>query len=57
LKYLDPGFRRDDESFGISTYYEIIKFDGSVKSRKSRRSRAGGSPEFLDLTGFPLSLE
>jgi hypothetical protein len=57
LKYLDPGFRRDDEFFGISTYYEIIKFDGSVKSRKSRRSRAGGSPEFLDLTGFPLSWE
>jgi hypothetical protein len=31
--------------------------DGLAKSQKSRRSRAGGSPELLDLTGFPLSRE
>jgi hypothetical protein len=27
----------------------------SQKSQESRRSRGGGSPELLDLTGFPLS--
>jgi hypothetical protein len=34
-----------------------LKFDDFVKSQKSRRSREGGSPEPLDLTGFPLSRE
>jgi hypothetical protein len=33
------------------------KDDGLVKSQKIRRSRAGGSPELFDLTGFPLSRE
>jgi hypothetical protein len=27
--------------------------DGLAKSQKSRRSRAGESPELLDLTGIP----
>jgi hypothetical protein len=31
--------------------------DGLAKSQKSCRSRAGESPELLDLTGFPLSRE
>jgi hypothetical protein len=35
--------------------YWIINDDDPVKSQKSRRSRAGGSPELLDLPGFPLS--
>ena len=35
----------------------IINLDGLVKSQKSCRSRGGGSPELLDLTGFPLSRE
>jgi hypothetical protein len=39
------------------TFYEIIKLDELVKSRKSRHSRVGGSPELFDLTGFPLSRE
>jgi hypothetical protein len=35
----------------------IPNFDDLVKSQKGRHSRAGGSPELLDLTGFPLSRE
>jgi hypothetical protein len=31
--------------------------DNLVKIQKRRRSRGGGSPELLDLTGFPLSRE
>jgi hypothetical protein len=31
--------------------------DDLVKNRKSSRSRAGGSPELLDLNGFPLPRE
>ena len=33
------------------------KVDDLVKSQQRRRSRVGGSPELLDLTGFPLSRE
>jgi len=36
---------------------ELPKIDEFVKSQKSRRSREGGSPKLLDLTGFPLSRE
>jgi len=28
-----------------------------VRSQKGRRSRASGSPELVDLTGFPLARE
>jgi hypothetical protein len=38
-------------------FLDIFKLDDLVKSQKSRRSRGGGSPELLDLTGFPLSRE
>jgi len=32
-------------------------FDDRVKSKKGRRSRGGGNPALLDLTGFPLPRE
>jgi hypothetical protein len=34
-----------------------INFGDFVENQKSRRSRGGGSPELLDLPGFPLSRE
>ena len=36
---------------------DLVRIDDLVKSQKSRHSRGGGSPEMLDLTGFPLSRE
>jgi hypothetical protein len=33
------------------------KFDGIVKSFQSRHSREGGSPELLEIPGFPFSRE
>jgi hypothetical protein len=41
----------------LTESYERLKADELVKSQKSRRSRGGGSPELLDLAGFPLSRE
>lgn len=35
-------------------HFDYNKFDGPIKSHEGRRSRAGGSPELLDVTGFPL---
>jgi hypothetical protein len=32
-----------------------LKIDVLVKSQKTGRSRGCGSPELMDLTGFPLS--
>jgi hypothetical protein len=34
-----------------------LKFDGFLKSHQSRHSRASGSPEPADFTGFLLSQE
>ena len=42
---------------GVTNFYESIIFDGFVKSRKSRHSCEGRSPELLELTGFPLAPE
>jgi hypothetical protein len=41
----------------LTKNYERLKADELVKSQKSRRSRGGGSPELLDLAGFPFSRE
>jgi hypothetical protein len=34
-----------------------LQFDGTEKRPQARHSRAGGSPEWIDLPGFPLSRE
>jgi hypothetical protein len=39
----------------MERYLLTLKNDKLVESQKSRRSRGGGSPELVDLTGFPLS--
>jgi hypothetical protein len=41
----------------VNLFWPFPIVDDLVKSQKSRRSRGGGSPELLDLTGFPLSRE
>jgi hypothetical protein len=51
-RHLPPSFLSE-----YSMNFVRLKFDDFVKSQKSRRSREGGSPELLDLTGFPLSRE
>jgi hypothetical protein len=40
-----------------SKIFSSSNFDGLEKKQKSRRSREGGSPELVVLTGFPLSRE
>ena len=32
-------------------FYEAVRFDGPVKSPKSRHSRENGSPEVVEKTG------
>jgi hypothetical protein len=34
LKYLDSGFRRNDDFYGNSPFYETVKVDGFVKRLK-----------------------
>jgi len=45
------------ETIVTVNFFEIMKVDDLVKSRKSRHSCESRSPELLELTGFPLSRE
>jgi hypothetical protein len=47
---------QENRPTGRRKLFELL-IDDLVKIQKSRHSRAGGSPELLDLTGFPLSRE
>jgi hypothetical protein len=44
-------------STGVTTFYEIIKIDGVVKSLLERHPGESRGPEHLEITGFRLSPE
>ena len=45
LKGLDSGFRRNGRKAYLQTFYETIKIDDLVKSRKSRHSCESSPPQ------------